>query len=97
MGVFSKGDSMTVPEAVEVARQHLITILPEYAEANLQLEELETPPFSSKWSFTFSATKTGAARDTVSLAQIVRGRLVYKSVQIDSDTGALLSVKNASA
>ena len=87
---------MTVPEAVEVARQHLVTIIPEYAEANLQLEELETSPFSSKWSFTFSATKSGAANNTVSLAQVIRGRLVYKAVEIDSETGALLAVKNAS-
>lgn len=87
---------MTVPEAVDVAKKHLETVLPEFADAVLQLEELDTPPSGSKWRFTFSGTFPQSSR-TMDLAEILRGRRVSKSVEIDRETGVLLAVKNAAA
>jgi hypothetical protein len=87
---------MTVPEAIERAKQHLVTVLPEYAGVHLQLEELETPPSPSKWSFTFSATFPLASNHASNLADVLRGRRISKSVQIDPESGALVAVKNAS-
>ncbi len=87
---------MTVPEAVDVAKKHLHTILPEFAGVNLQLEELETPPFGSKWRFTFSGVFP-VPTNALSFSDIVRGRRISKSVEIDPETGDLLAVKNAAA
>lgn len=87
---------MTVPDAIEVARNHLVTVLPDYAKADLQLEELETPPSGSRWSFTFSAILPATAGNyAANLAEVLRGRRVSKSVQIDAESGSLVSVKNA--
>ena len=86
---------MTVPEAIEAAKGHLTVVLPELND-ELQLEELETPPFKSTWRFTFSTTLPNSAPATT-LAQLVRGRRISKSVEIDSETGALLAVKNVAA
>jgi hypothetical protein len=87
---------MTVAQGVEVAKKHLIEVLPDYASANLQLEELEAPPFGSKWTFTFSATLPGPSNSYASnLAEVIRGRRVSKIVQIDAEEGTLISVKNA--
>ena len=86
---------MTVPEAVEVAKKHLVSILPDLAGAYLQLEELEAPPYGSKWSFTFSAMLPTGGGPASTLSEVLRGRRVSKAVQLDSETGALISVKNA--
>ena len=87
---------MTVSDAIEVARKHLVTVLPDYAKADLQLEELETPPFGSNWSFTFSATlPVSGGSYAANLAEVLRGRRVSKAVQIDAESGSLVSVKNA--
>ena len=86
---------MTVPEAVEIAKKHLTDILPELAKADLQLEELETPPYGSRWSFTFSAILPVPAGAGATFSDVLRGRRVTKYVQVDTDTGALISVKNA--
>jgi hypothetical protein len=90
---------MTVAEAVEIAKSHLTDVLPEFGKANVQLEELEAAPHHSKWSFTFSATLPPSSSSAygVSLAEALRGRRIAKSVEIDSDTGSLLSIKNVAA
>jgi hypothetical protein len=89
---------MTVPEAVEVAKHHLVSVLPEYAAGNLQLEELEVPPFGTRWTFTFSAVSPAASNgQAINLAEILRGRRVVKSVEIEAESGQLISVKNAAA
>ena len=86
---------LTVTEGIEKAKEHLTLILPEIY-GNLQLEELETPPFGSTWSFTFSGlSMVPDGRPT--LSQLIGTRRVAKSVQIDSQTGDLLSVKNVAA
>ena len=85
---------MTVPEAIDVAKGHLAIVLPEFTGA-LQLEELETPPAGPKWRFTFSATLPTASNAT--LMQVLRGRRIEKTVEIDPETGALLAVKNVAA
>ena len=85
---------MTVPEAIDVAKEHLALVLPEYATTAVHLEELETPPFGSKWRFTFSMNLLTQGAD-LSLGQLVRSRRVSKSVEIDPQTGDLLAVKNA--
>jgi hypothetical protein len=89
---------MTVPEAVEVAKKHLVSVLPEYASGNLLLEELEVPPFGSRWRFTFSAISPSASSGAAtSLAEVLRGRRVVKAVEIEAESGQLVSVKNAAA
>jgi len=87
---------MTVTEGVELARQHLVSVLPDYEVSGLQLEELETPPAGAKWKFTFSTILPVRSDGGSSLAEILRGRRILKSVEIDSTEGALLSIKNAS-
>jgi hypothetical protein len=89
---------MTVPEAVEVAKQHLVSVLPDYAAGNLQLEELEVPPFGTRWTFTFSAIAPSTSNGQgVNLAEILRGRRMVKAVEIEAESGQLVSVKNAAA
>ncbi len=89
---------MTVPDAIEVAKKHLMSVLPDYAAGNLQLEELEVPPFGSRWRFTFSAISPSASSGAATnLAEMLRGRRVVKSVEIEAESGQLVSVKNAAA
>ncbi len=83
---------MTVAEAIAKSKQHIGELLPELG-ANLQLEELETPPFGSKWRFTFSAILPSTSGANVS--QLLKSRRVSKTVEIDSETGDLLALKNA--
>ena len=86
---------MTVPEGIQIAKHHLTLVIPEISE-NLQLEELETPPFGSKWSFTFSSTPS-SVEPVNSLAYLLKSKRITKSVEIDPETGSLLSVKNVAA
>lgn len=89
---------MTIPEAVEVAKQHLVSVMPDYAASSLQLEELEVPPFGTRWTFTFSAVSPSASNGQgINLAEILRGRRMVKSVEIESESGQLVAVKNAVA
>ena len=87
--------TMTVPEAVSLAKTRLAKVMPTFSADALQLEELETPPFGNKWRFTFVAMLP--AMSGSSLAEIARGRRIAKTVEIDSETGDLLAVKNAAA
>jgi hypothetical protein len=86
---------MTVPEAIDIAKRHLVSTLPEFSETSPQLEELETPPSGSKWKFTFSGSFP--VSPDASLAQLLRGRRVSKLVEIDPETGDLLAVRNTAA
>ena len=86
---------MTVPEALEIAKEHLATLFPEISGEALQLEELEVPPFGNKWRFVFSSTL--APRGSATLAQVMSQRRVTKSVEIDPENGALLALKNVAA
>ena len=87
---------MTVPEAIQRSKDLLGSVIPELRPSDLQLEELETPPFSSRWRFTFSAILPINPSGTLSLPELMRGRRVSKAVEIDPETGDLISVKNAS-
>lgn len=87
---------MTVSEGVEVAKKHLVEILPTLSEDALELEELETPPFGSTWRFTFTTMLSGVHDGTI-LSKVIASRRIAKSVEIDSQSGALLAVRNALA
>ncbi len=86
---------MTVPEAVEKSKMYLTELRPELVGAEVHLEELDVPPHSTKWSFTFSAMPNLPAES--SWGKILRATRISKAVQIDSQTGELLSIKNAAA
>lgn len=87
---------MTVLEGIEIAKKNLIEVLPEMAHGPLQLEELETPPYASRWRFTFS-TILAPANTTGSLAEVLRSRRIAKQVEIDTESGSLVAVKNTAA
>ena len=86
---------MTVPEAVEVSKKHLTDLLPELAETDIQLEEVDVPPLGQKWKFTFSAMPMLPANS--SFGKILRATRVAKSVEIDPLNGDLISLRNAAA
>lgn len=87
---------MAVSDAIEGAKNHLVTVLPDYAKADHQLEELETSASGSRWSFTFSATLPASTGDYVAnLAEVLRWRRISKAVRIEAESGLLLSGKNA--
>ncbi len=86
---------MTIPEGVEVAKKSLSELLPDIDDT-WQLEELETPPYGTNWRFTFTATVNPNTPAT-GLAAILRSRRVAKQVEIDSQSGSLISIKNAAA
>lgn len=87
---------MTVTEGVELAKKHLMEVLPELSGEAFRLEELETPPAGPRWRFTFSSMLPMPSGNP-SLAEIIRGRRITKSVEIDPESGDLLAVKNAAA
>ncbi len=88
---------MTVPEAIRVAKEQLAQVLPEFGRADVQLEELETAPYASTWRFTFSVTLPPAGESAMSLQEMIRGRRLVKSVEVDAVTGNLIAVKNKAA
>lgn len=87
---------MTVQEGIEIARRNLLEVLPEMANSPLQLEEFETPPFASRWRFTFSTTMS-PLHPASSLAEVLRSRRISKQVEIDTETGSLVALKNSAA
>ena len=86
---------MTVPEAVEISKRHLIELLPELMNTEIKLEELDVSPYSNKWKFTFSAMTFPPSGST--FEKILRGTRISKSVEIDPSNGDLLSMRNAAA
>jgi hypothetical protein len=87
---------MTVPDAVSIAKKYLVDVLPDFTQASINLEELETPPNGQTWRFTFSAVMP-LPSGALSLQDALRSRRISKSVEIDRETGDLLAVKNAAA
>ena len=88
--------ALTLQEAIDKAKNYLATVLPEVPASSVQLEELETPPFGSKWRFTFSASLP-VTSNAISLADALRARRISKSVEIDPESGDLLAIKNIAA
>ena len=88
---------MTVAEAAARAKGHLVEVMPELGNDSLKLEELETPPSSSRWRFVFSATPTVEASPGQVLGSILDFRRVAKTVEIEREDGALIAVKNVAA
>ena len=86
---------MTVPEAVDISKKHLVELLPELRHAEIRLEELDVPPYGNKWKFTFSAMSLPSS--ATSLGSVLRSVRIAKSVEIDPESGSLLSMKNAAA
>ena len=87
---------MTIPEGVEVAKRTLSELLPDVDETSWRLEELETPPYGTNWRFTFSAI-VDPANPASSLAAVLRSRRITKQVEIDTQSGSLISMKNVAA
>jgi hypothetical protein len=86
---------MTVPEGMEVAKKHLEELFPELSKSEIQLEELEVPPFGNRWRFTFSTTLPPKNANT--LVQVMSQRRVTKLVEIDPQNGDLIAMKNVAA
>ncbi len=88
---------MTVPEAIQVAKKHLVEIMPDLASAEIELEELETPPHGSKWRFTFTAVQPFDYERDAPLRRLLKSRRSTKSVEVDSTDGSLLAIRNQAA
>ncbi|MGC2621557.1 MAG: hypothetical protein WA414_21110, partial [Acidobacteriaceae bacterium] len=88
---------MTVQEAVGKAKDYLREILPEYSNAEWQLEELETPTHRGSWIFTFSAASEKKPSHAMSIQDYLRPYRVTKVIEVDSDTGDLIAIRNKAA
>jgi len=88
---------MTVAEAATRAKGHLVEMMPELGNDSLKLEELETPPSSSRWRFVFSATPTVDVSPVQIGGSILDFRRVAKTVEIEREDGTLVAVKNVAA
>ena len=90
---------MTVPEAIQIAKKHIVEVMPDLvsADAAIELDELETPPHGSKWRFTFTVVQPLDAKPDSSLMQLLRSRRSTKSVEVDSADGSLIAIRNQAA
>jgi len=88
---------MTAQEAVGKAKAYLKDVLPEYANAEWQLEELETAADKHTWLFTFSATRQGKSPLNLSIEDFLHPYRITKLVEVDSETGELLAIRNKAA
>jgi len=88
---------MTVPEAIVIAKNHLVEVMPDLASASIELDELETPPHGSKWRFTFTAVQPLVTEPDMSLRELLRPRRSTKSVEVDSSDGSLIAIRNQAA
>jgi hypothetical protein len=88
---------MTIPEAIQIARKHLVDVMPDLASAEIELEELETPPHGSKWRFTFTAIQPLDAKPDMALYELLKSRRSTKSVEIESSDGSLVAIRNQAA
>jgi hypothetical protein len=88
---------MTAQDAAERAKVYLKEVLPEYANAEWHLEELETTVGKRTWLFTFSATSENKHPVDMSLEDFLRPYRVTKQVEVDSETGDLLAIRNKAA
>lgn len=87
---------ITVQEATDAAKKYLTESFPEFAESGLRLEEIESPLKGGLWTFTFSAAIPGESGGN-SLLDALRPRRWQKLVQVESDSGILVAVKNKAA
>lgn len=87
---------MTIPEAIERARHHLVEVIPDLDQSSVELEELETPPDGSAWRFTFTANRAVDPND-ISLQTLLRTRRSSKLVELRSKDGALIAIRNKAA
>ena len=91
------GFSMTVQEAIAKAKEHLAITLPEFAGAEWRLEEIETAARRPTWLLTFTASTDRKTSSDMTLADFIRPFRVSKVVELDSETGDLLAIRNKAA
>ncbi|WP_198152136.1 hypothetical protein [Granulicella tundricola] len=87
---------MTIPEAVEIAKKHLVEVMPDLASSTIELDELETPPSGSAWRFTFTAIRPSDPNNS-NVLELLRSRRSTKSVEVNSVDGSLLAIRNRAA
>ena len=89
---------MTVQEGADRARQELVDLFPNLQDADVRLEEAEVPPAGPRWSFTFSAVlpKRDGNDESDRVEWLLRPLRQTKAVEINSDTGELIAIRNRS-
>ncbi len=85
---------LEVKEAVTKAKEEIIALFPDFATHDLRLEEAETPLSAARWRFTFSAAVAEEPSGNT-LADLVRPRRKRKTVELQADSGELMSIKAA--
>ena len=85
---------LDVKDAVGLAKTELALLFPEFAELDLRLEEAETPLDKGRWRFTFSAAVPDAPTHN-SLAELLKPRRIRKAVELQSESGMLVSIRAA--
>ena len=80
-------------EAIGKARTYLGEVVPEFLALGPTVEEIERTPDTMQWTITFSAARKDAGEDN-SLASLLRGSKVWKTVSVGAEDGLLVAVKN---
>jgi hypothetical protein len=90
---------MTVPEAIQIAKRHLVEVMPDLASSSaaIELDELETPPNDSKWRFTFTVVQPLDSKPDMTLFELLRSRRSTKAVVVDGSNGDLIAIHNQAA
>jgi len=87
---------LNMQQAVERAKAQIGLLFPQFPVAELRLEEAETPLSLGKWRFVFSApTPLEAEESSSPLASILRATRTRRVVELEPETGDLLSIKAA--
>ncbi len=86
---------LEVKDAVTKAKEEIAGLFPEFANRDLRLEEVETPPAERRWRFTFSASVPEEESTGNALADLLRARRIRKAVELDPESGFLISIKAA--
>lgn len=86
---------LDVKDAVSKAKEEIEMLFPDFAGSDLRLEEAETPLSVGRWRFTFSAAVPDETVGGNSLADLIRPRRMRKAVELDPDSGLLVSIKAA--
>ena len=85
---------LDVKEAVAKADSEIALLFPDFANRDLRLEEAETPLRGGYWRFTFSAAVPDEPSSS-NLADLLRPRRIRKAVELQPDSGFLVSIKAA--
>jgi hypothetical protein len=85
---------LEVKDAVSKAKEEIEGLFPDFATRDLRLEEVETPLSERRWRFTFSAAVPEESIGN-GLADLLRARRMRKAVELDPDSGLLISIKAA--